>query len=382
MSDKRRLDTSPTLPLSLAYEPQHRNLVKQHWNVTFARQTKVSVVAKRIMARVLDQIRDDDFKMRDYYQLSVAEISDSAGINRENAYREVENALRELANTSWEFKDLTEEKWHIRHLLDTTKEQTVGYENGVITVLLNPQLTPYFIQIAHYTTYRVDSYMKLRSWYSMRFYEILAAFRDTGFWEVGLDEYRQLLDCWYHTDKRGRVLKNKNDEPRLKYPNVNDLIRFTTTEPLSELAETELAFRMKPCYEAERASRGRPKITGLRFELVTPVPTTIPPSWFKHPETAAIIEKLRQWKVSDRNIATYATVLQRPGISKLVREWEVKEISNRKIDSREKYCNSAFTKAAKLILDEQKNEVLQINKELQLGLFNPDFNQISTELKV
>ena len=61
MSDKRRPDTSTTLLLSLAYAPQHRDLVKQHWNVTFARQVKVSVVAKRIMARVLDQIRDDDF---------------------------------------------------------------------------------------------------------------------------------------------------------------------------------------------------------------------------------------------------------------------------------------------------------------------------------
>jgi len=372
MSDKRRLDTSSTLPLGLVYKPQHRNLVKQHWNVTFARQTKVSVAAKRIMARVLDQIRDNDFKMRDYYQLSVAEISDSAGINRENAYREVENALRELANTTWEFKDLAEEKWHIRHLLDTTKEQTVGYENGVITVLLNPQLTPYFIQVAHYSTYRVASYMKLRSWYSMRFYEILAAFRDTGFWEVGIDEYRQLLDCWYHTDKRGRVLRNKNDEPRLKYPNVNDLIRFTTTEPLSELAETELAFRMEPCYETGRVGRGRRKITGLRFELLNPVITTIPADWFDIPETAATIEKLRQWKISDKNIATYAPVLGKLGVSKLVREWELKDISDKRIDSREKYCNTAFTRAANLILDEQKVEALQVKTELQLGIFNSE----------
>jgi plasmid replication initiation protein len=232
MADKRRPTATSALPLTLVYEPQHKELVKQHWNVTFARQIKMSVAAKRIMARVLDQIRDDDFQLREYYQLALGDITDSVGISRENAYREVEVALRELVATSWEFKDVENEKWQIRHLLDTTKEQPVGYQNGVITVLLNPQLAPYFIQIAHYTTYRLDSYLKLRSWYSMRLYEILAAFRDTGVWEVGLDEYRQLLDCWHQTDKRGRVLKDKDGQPRLKYPSVNDLISYTTTEPL------------------------------------------------------------------------------------------------------------------------------------------------------
>jgi plasmid replication initiation protein len=372
MADKRRPTATSALPLTLVYEPQHKELVKQHWNVTFARQIKMSVAAKRIMARVLDQIRDDDFQLREYYQLALGDITDSVGISRENAYREVEVALRELVATSWEFKDVENEKWQIRHLLDTTKEQPVGYQNGVITVLLNPQLAPYFIQIAHYTTYRLDSYLKLRSWYSMRLYEILAAFRDTGVWEVGLDEYRQLLDCWHQTDKRGRVLKDKDGQPRLKYPSVNDLISYTTTEPLAELADTELAFRVLPRYETARTGRGRRKIEGLRFELLHPQATTIPAAWLKNPVTGPIIEKLRGWRVSDKNIALYATTLQRAGIAKLIREWELKENSARRIDSRDKYCNAAFVRAAKAILEEQKAEALQVKQDLQLGLFSGD----------
>ena len=372
MADKRRPTATSALPLTLVYEPQHKELVKQHWNVTFARQIKMSVAAKRIMARVLDQIRDDDFQLREYYQLALGDITDSVGISRENAYREVEVALRELVATSWEFKDVENEKWQIRHLLDTTKEQPVGYQNGVITVLLNPQLAPYFIQIAHYTTYRLDSYLKLRSWYSMRLYEILAAFRDTGVWEVGLDEYRQLLDCWHQTDKRGRVLKDKDGQPRLKYPSVNDLISYTTTEPLAELADTELAFRVLPRYETARTGRGRRNIEGLRFELLHPQATTIPTAWLKNPVAGPIIEKLRGWRVSDKNIALYATTLQRAGISKLIHEWELKENSARRIDSREKYCNAAFVRAAKAILEEQKAEALQVKQDLQLGLFSGD----------
>ena len=61
MEDKR--STQLVLPLGLTYEPKHKDIIKQHWNVTFARQGRMSVAAKRIMARVIDQIRDDGFPM-------------------------------------------------------------------------------------------------------------------------------------------------------------------------------------------------------------------------------------------------------------------------------------------------------------------------------
>ena len=146
MEDKR--STQLVLPLGLTYEPKHKDLVKQHWNVTFARQGRMSVAAKRMMARVIDQIRDDDFKLRPYYQFRIVDIVTEAGISRETAYKEVQEALRELSAAAWEFESLDGSEWYIRHLLDTTKEKAIGYKDGIITVLLNPQLEPYFIQIA------------------------------------------------------------------------------------------------------------------------------------------------------------------------------------------------------------------------------------------
>ena len=104
-----------------------------------------------------------------------------------------------------------------------TKDERVGYKNGIVTVLLNPQLAPYFIQIAHYSKFQVESYMHLKSWYSMRFFEILSAFRDTGEWVVGLDEYRQLMDCWEQKDNYDRVKKDKKGNPVMKHPMTKDL---------------------------------------------------------------------------------------------------------------------------------------------------------------
>jgi hypothetical protein len=123
MEDKR--STQLTLPLELTYEPKHKELVKQHWNVTFARQGRMSVSAKRIMARVIDQIRDDDFKLRPYYQFRIVDIITDVGITKETAYKEVQGSLRELLAAVWEFESIDSSEWFARHLLDSTKERAV-----------------------------------------------------------------------------------------------------------------------------------------------------------------------------------------------------------------------------------------------------------------
>ena len=368
MSDKRLLPL--TLPLGLLDEPEHQELVKQHWNVTFARQGKMSVTAKRIMARVLDQIRDDDYALRPFFQLKVSDIVEEAGITKKTAQREIESSLLELGAAIWVFKSLESEegeadKWYMCHLLDTTKKTRVGYENGVITIILNPELSPYFIQIAHYTKYKLSNYMSLRSWYSMRFFEILSAFTDTGFWEVDIEEYRHLMDCGQILDKRQRPKRNKKGELLVKYPNISDLIHRTTTEPLQELAGTELAFKFEPVYEADRVGPGRKKIIRFRFELLKKPLTAIPPSWLENRNTRTVIENLRKWRVSDKNIALYAPILRQKGANKLLHEWMLKQTSDKRIDNLEKYCNAAFVRAAKTQREADRAEALAVRAHLK-----------------
>jgi plasmid replication initiation protein len=355
MDDKR--STQLTIPLGLTYEPEHKAIVKQHWNVTFARQGRMSVAAKRIMARVIDQIRDDDFKLRPLYQFRIADIITDAGIARETAYKEVQGALRELTAATWEFESLDSSEWYIRHLLDTTKEKAVGYKDGIITVLLNPQLEPYFIQIAHYTKYQLNNYMTLRSWYSMRFFEILSAYRDTGIWSPTIEQYRQLMDCWYEKDKRGKVKKDKDGNPKMKYPDTRDLIRFTMNEPIEELASTNLAFTYEPVYETERMTRGRKKITGFRFKLQRKQDGKIPEYWLQNTVVARVIEGLRVWKVTDKNIASYLEDIGTEAVNRLIYSWQLKENSDERINDRVKYCNAVFVRMGKAAQERLKIEV-------------------------
>ncbi|SFE87352.1 replication initiation protein [Spirosoma endophyticum] len=353
--DKR--NTQLVLPLELTYEPQHSELIKQHWNVTFARQGKMSVAAKRIMARVIDQIRDDDYSLRPYYQFRIGDIITDADVAQDTAYKHIKAALMELIHVTWEFESLDRKAWYVRHLLDSTKEQAVGYQNGVITVLLNPQLEPYFVKIAHYTKYQISNYMSLRSWYSMRFFEILSAFRDTGVWSPTIEQYRQLMDCWEIKDKSGRIKKNKDGSPKMKYPLTKDLIKYTMSEAIDELASTNLAFTYEPVYETERKSGGRKKITGFKFTIQRKLDGKIPEFWLKNHIVSRVIDNLRAWKVTDKNIATYLEDIGTEAANKLLYSWQLKENSDDRINDRLKYCNAVFVKVGKAAQELLKQEV-------------------------
>lgn len=337
-----------TLPLELTYQPEHKQIVKQHWNVTFARQKKITPMAKRIMALIINQIRDNDFELKPCYQFKISELAEKSNLAMGTLYHYVEAALRELATMAWEFQkprdsgDPKDCEWYLRNLLDTTKEERVGYRNGIVTVLLNPQLAPYFIQIAHYSQYQVENYMHLRSWYSMRFFEILSAFRDKGEWVVSIDDYRQMMDCWYEKDVYGNVRKNKKGCPVMKYPRTADLVAYTTTEPLTELEGTGLAFDYKPIYETGGGRRGRPKILALRFKLRHPQSKDLPEKWFENPTLASAIGLLREFKVNDRNIKLYFEAIGSKETLLLVRTWQIKENTDQRIEDRAKYCNAVF----------------------------------------
>ncbi len=94
------------LELDLQYEPEALARVKQHWAATFAHQRRISVYGKRIMARVMEQIKEDDLQLRDYYQLRVSSVVEGTDIDTDTAYSFLKKAIYELAHVTWEFESL------------------------------------------------------------------------------------------------------------------------------------------------------------------------------------------------------------------------------------------------------------------------------------
>ncbi len=192
---------------------------------------------------------------------------------------------------------------------------------------------------------------------SMWFIELLQAFKDTGVWCPTVEQYRQLMDCSQEKDKRGRIKRDKDGNPRMKYPDTRDLIRFTMTEPLEELAGTNLAFSYEPVYETERMTRGRKKITGFKFVLKRKQDGKIPEFWLQNAVVSQVVAGLRAWKVTDKNIALYLEDIGTKTANKLVYEWQLKENTDDRINDRVKYCNAVFVRMGKTAQERLKQEV-------------------------
>lgn len=367
MADKHCPDPTPLLELDLQYTPRYRGEVKQHWNVTFAHQKKISVYGKRIIARVIDQIREDDYRLRDFYQLHISAILEGTDVEATTAHAKIKGALYELADVKWEFESIDHTGWYFQHLLDTTKKQRVGYKGGIITIVLNPQLAPYLVKVAHYSKFPLNGYLNLKSWYSMRLFEMLAAWQDKGYWEVSVNDYRQYMDCWHEVDKRGQVLKDKLGKPTVRYPTTPLLITNTIRGALKELTGTDFEFNFIRIYETSRLTRGRKQVVQFRFELKKGKPlTVVPDASLQSYITSDIIQRLRDWQVMDGNIIRYAPILQWEGTLALLETWSTKNRSRRPITDKTGYCNAAFIRAGKRALESAKQRKGEAEVEAEM----------------
>ena len=334
MSDKK--STQMTLPFDLKKQ-DIKPYVQQHWNITFARQKKVGVLAKKMMAHVMAQIKRDDSEFKPYYQLKITDFVPPDMVHGQ-VYKYVKKAFDDLTDLKWLIEDLENDKFAYRHLINTSHAKC-GYDSGTITIALNPLLKDYFIELSHYSTYDLKWSMVFKSWYSMRLFEILSAFKDKPFWVVSLDEYRQLMDC------------------ESKYKESKDLIKKTTSEPLAELEPTDVAFTVEEIKDDSSTKKGRKATVALKFHLKKFKPKANLDDWASFSvEHSKTLERLtKRYKVSEHNILTYAKIIGMKTIRELLNSWDIKEASSNPIQNKLAYCNKSFSTMGKEISKKQAN---------------------------
>lgn len=354
-------DKQLTLPLYPDSEIEYKNAIKQNWKFTFSRQHLTSVHAKRVIGLTIAQMKEEG-EMRDVYHIRAADIIRETGLQKAQVYKTMRSIIFELMNVAFYFESEKDDIILPRHLIDTTRwDEPVRYKDGVLTLAFNPTLRDMILELAHYSNFELEAYMKFSSWYSMRLWEILSAFKDTGWWEVSIEEYRNLMGCGIEYSDKGNPRKDKKGNFKyIKYPNTSDMIRKTTSEPLKELKNTELEFLVEPIREA--IGRGRPQITKIRFDLVEALKTPEEriERWCKlSKQFADLYPRLKKWEISDENIVKYNKAIGLKKTNSLLWAWQQKNMagSSHPIDNPLKYCNKAYvTEGQKAILLEQEKQ--------------------------
>ena len=327
--------------LSLVYpeNPKAKDYAHVDKKIVHSHQKRVSVITKRILTHVFSQIERDATELRPYYQVKISELGRLANV--EISYGDIKTAFNEMLSISWLIESKTNERrgFIAKQLLNTSSPDVeCEYRNGVITLVLNPTLKPYLVNLNNYTNYQVGWYMSFSSWYSTRLYEILSTYKSTGWWYVDIEEFRKLLDC-------GK-----------KYKTPADLLRKTLKEPLEELKGTDCEFTFEKVY-APPIGRGRPSLVALKFLLKKTTLKSIPEHWKdKSPEHQKVIDEMtKTWKIEETNFINYIGYLGLDGAKSLMKEWKAKEYSNRRIDNKKLYCNKAFVSEALKKKEGKKN---------------------------
>ena len=358
-------------PIKSAVEPVPDGIVRQHRKVTFSHQKRISVLSKRIMARVLEQIKYGATALCPAYTVGVMDLIKDTNLDPRDVYKYAKAAVDELADVRWNFEDLEKKIYIPRHLLNTSlpEEEASRVNEGLVTIVLNPALAPYFVNLAgSYTTFNVSRYLELSSWYSMRLFEMLASWEDTGVWYVSIEDYRLVMDCGPQLDRLDKPKKDKAGNLLMKYPATKDLIEQTVARSQPDLADTPYAFEYVALLEA-KAGTGRRKISHLEFRLLRPKRTVIPAEWLAEEASARLIAGLRKFAISDHNILEYWDVLTPAGLRKLLREWQLKENGPDRINSKVSYCNAALVREGKKRSESRRQAALSKRGRGQQELF-------------
>lgn len=358
--------------LSIPFDIQKQDLtgefaeiVKQNWQITFSKQYMTSLYAKRVMGMIAAQVKQDG-DIKDYYQFTAADIikNTEKGLDKNEVYKRMRTLIYELAEVIYFVENKEEQTFIPYHLLNTSYKKPAGYYNGKITIVLNPNLAPLIKELAHYSKYELREYMNFGSWYSMRLYEILSAYKDKQYVEFDIERYRNWMGCGLDVSSRTGRVKTKNGKPKyIKYQNHGDAVKRTTREPLKDLKDTDLEFTFSIIYD--KSGRGRPAIKGLRFVFVNPRKDTnqlLNELMRKNEKFKRAFDLMQNWKVSRENFAKYAELIGVERIFKLNHEWLSRKNTPKEITSPLKFCNKVFSTLGKELLEQKFGEEKRVEK--------------------
>lgn len=162
-----------------------------------------SSVQLKIFAKLITKIRDTPKK--EIYTLEIKEILNNFWGTKEN-YTQLKNVCRKMG----QMVEIPKEKGFqfsaLFYDINTDEQGQINFE-------VNPKLKPYLLNISsNFTSYHLKYITKLKSYYSIRLYELLKQYQDNsggGWWKVTLEKLKEILKIEINQYKKYSHFKNK-----------------------------------------------------------------------------------------------------------------------------------------------------------------------------
>ncbi len=150
------------------------NYVVAKGNELITASYSLSISEQRVILLCLAKL--DSRKSMPYgyeFTISVDDLSKETGVTRENAYRDLRNAINRLYDRNIRL-DQNNPEATMRWLW----KKVPSKENGTITVSFSPEIMPYISELKErFTSYRLRDVSRFKNSYSIRIYELLSQFK-------------------------------------------------------------------------------------------------------------------------------------------------------------------------------------------------------------
>lgn len=227
---------------------QARNeLVVKHNDLLRKSRYTLSSTEQKIIIYLISKIHAEDKELKPI-DIDIKEFCSVANIQLNGeAYNRIKGKIKSIADKSW-WLSSGENKEILFRWID---EAEIEKGNGVITLGLSKHLQPYLIELKRdFTRYELINILTLKSKYSIRLYELLKSYLWQGYWQVSIDELRELLEIG---DKyqEFKEFKRRVLNPTIKEINdYTDLqVEFTTLKKGRIINKIEFSIEEKLGYQ-------------------------------------------------------------------------------------------------------------------------------------
>lgn len=213
--------------------------VVQHNAITTARYS-MTATEKKIIYYMLYMVKDN--KNLKNLQIPVSELIDNFK-SKEINYKHLREATKKLIGRVYEIGRRGGDLLQVSII--SSAEYKTG--TGLIEISFDDKMKPYLLELkSNFTIFKLNQALSLRSIYSQRLYEILSSFADTGWWQITVDELREILKL------------------KKKYSDYNMFKKKVILKAKEELEKyTEIRFTVQEMKTGKR-------VTSLRFTITTP----------------------------------------------------------------------------------------------------------------
>ncbi len=167
--------------------PPMKKLTVAKSNILTEASYRISLQEQRLVIACLNAI-DSRTNIPKQITVTASEYSDLFGLSVKNAHRELYKAARQLYARSIIVNDPKQEeefRWIQKKVLKNTGE-------GKVTMTFTDEILRYISQLkGHFTSYKIHHVSSLKSIYSMRLYELLIRFQETGERIIRVEDFRK-----------------------------------------------------------------------------------------------------------------------------------------------------------------------------------------------